>query len=205
MPLLNVDVLDNGVLVGSATSISGSFTLDVSDPNFDVLTITGAGVPDLPHADLSSVALNVTSGAILTAHHLEVDVFQTGVNGFGLTASTFTANDLIGDPGPTVETTFVGGTASALGTMVAHGSFPAGTIAGSLGPVFSLQSPFSADAQQYLVTFTAADQSSNDTIQFSTNVPEPSTWAMLLIGFALLWGVTRRKSSALTSQISLGG
>lgn len=196
--LLNADVFDNGVLVGSATSISGSFTLDVSDPNFDVLTITGAGVPDLPNADLSSIALNVTSGAIVTAHHLEIDVFQTGVSAKGLTASTFTANDLIGDPGPTIETTFVGGTFNTLGTPVVHASFPAGTVAGSLGPLFSLQSPFTADAQQYLVTFNAADQSSNDTIQFRTAIPETSTWAMVVFGFIVMtWTAWRRPTMRL--------
>lgn len=192
---LNIDVFDNGVLVGSTTSISGSTTLNVSDPNFDVLTLTAAGFPDLPRADLSSIALNVTSAGITTVHNIEIDVFQTGVNIKGVTASTFTANDLIGDPGPTVEKTFVGGTTSTLGALVKSATFPAGTVAGSVGPLFSGSLLATNDAQQYLIRFDAPDQSSNDTIQFSTAVPEPKTWVMLGLGFAFmsLTGARRRR------------
>lgn len=193
---LNVEVFDNASLVGSTTSSGGSFTLDVSDPAFDVLTITGAGSPDLPGADLSTITLNVTSGAITTTHNLEIDVFQTGVSApAGTTATTFTANALIGDPGPTTESTFAGGTTSTLGLLVDTTTFPAGTIDGSVGPDLVPWTAITSDAQQYLISFNAADQSSNDTIEFSTTVPEASTWAMLIVGFVLIGGLGWRRGS----------
>lgn len=184
---INVAVFDNGVLVGSTTSSTGSFTLNASDANFDVLTLSGAGAPDLPKADLSTITLDVTSGAITATHHLAIDVFQTGVTApASRTESTFTSNALVGTPGPTTESTFINGTTSTLGTLVETATFPAGTVDGSVGPLSRLEGAITADAEQYLIAFTAPNQSSNDTIQFETGIPEASTWAMLISGFALL-------------------
>lgn len=186
---LSLEVFDNGTLVGADTSVSGEINFNGSDPNFSTLSLVASGSPNLPGADLTSVTLNVTSATITTTHNLEVDIFQTGVSApAGTTASTFTANDLVGDPGPTTESTF------ANGSLVDTTTFSAGTIDGSVGPDLVPWTAITSDAQQYLISFNAPDQTATDTIQFSTSVPEPATWAMLVIGFALLGSVGWRRN-----------
>lgn len=182
---LHIEVFDGASLVASATSITGNANVTSFDSNFSSIDISATGSPLVPNADLSSVALNVKS-ATSGSHTLTIDIFQTGVSapaGSRL-ESTFSTNDLIGDPGPTVESTFFNGTSGSLGTLLATHTFPVGDIVDSFGPVIStIGTPLFADAHQYMVTFTAAGQSSNDTIQLSSSIPEPSTWAMLGLGF----------------------
>ena len=58
-----------------------------------------------------------------------------------------------------------------------------------------LNAAFTADAVQYQIAFSTAHQSFGGSAQLTTNVPEPSTWAMLIAGFALMTGIglSRRK------------
>lgn len=201
---LVVDVFDNGHLEGTAVSTNGSVFLRITDdPAFDVIDVNASGPPFLPGGDLSSVGFHVTSAGISTRHQLAVDVFQTGIfvdGGVrGATAeSTFTANSLIGNPGPTTESTFFNGTTDTLGTLLAHHTFGVGVSNGSFGPVFVGGLPdITADAHEYLVNFSHPDQSANDTIQLTTTagvIPETSTWAMIMLGFSgLAFGAWRRK------------
>lgn len=199
---LDIEVFDGATLVDSVTSVSGSATLSTTDANFSEIGVVATGVPLLPNADLSTVTLNVKSASAGT-HILTVDVFQTGVSAAAGTKvfSTFTTNDLVGDPGPTVEGTFFNGTDTTLGTPLQSHTFPVGDIVDSAGPFANtLATALFADAHQYVVTFTAAGQSSNDTIQLTTGViPEPSTWTMMGVGFlGLAWaGWTRRRRNRL--------
>jgi hypothetical protein len=194
-PNLNIEVFDNGALVASASSVSGSAGINVtSDPNFSLININASGAPIDPLADLTSVTLDVTSAAISSPHQLEIDVFQTGVGISlnALTASTFTVNDLIGSAGiGTVENTYFNGTSSTLGTLLATWTFPVGTVDASEGP-FDVLLPggLSADAEQYLISFGAPGETANDTINLVA-VPELTTWAMFALGFVLL--ALRRK------------
>lgn len=192
--VLHIEVFDGVSLVSSVTSVSGSASINTFDSNFSDITVGATGVPLVPNADLSSVSLNIKS-ATTGSHTITVDVFQTGVSapaGSRL-ESTFTTNDLIGDPGPTVESTFFNGTSGSLGTLLATHTFPVGDIVDSFGPVITpIGTALFADAHQYMVTFTAAGQSSNDTIQLSSTVPEASTWSMLLLGAIFLgWQANR--------------
>jgi hypothetical protein len=200
--LLDLEAFDNGTLIGFATSTSGVVSLDViSDPSFATLNVTATGAPVVAGADLSSVTLDVTSGAITTSHTLTIDLFQTGVSltPGARTSSTFTVNDLIGSSGigPTTESTFANGTASTLGTLLNTATFPVGTASGTVGPLSTTMGPLFADAQQYLIAFNGPGQSANDTIELTGSaVPEPSTWAMLLGGFALLaWKGFKRRTA----------
>lgn len=193
--VLHIEVFDGVSLVSSVTSVTGSASLNTFDSNFSDITVGATGSPLIPGADLSTVSLNIKS-ATAGSHTITVDVFQTGVSapaGSRL-ESTFTTNDLIGDPGPTKESTFFNGTSSALGTLLATHTFPSGDIVDSFGPVIStIGTPLFADAHQYMVTFTAAGQSSNDTIQLSSAIPEPSTWVLCGLGFAFMaWAAFRR-------------
>jgi hypothetical protein len=194
---LTLAVFDNGVLEGLTTSSDGTATLDITtDPAFDVLSLTAAGAPFIPHADLSSVSLNVTSAAISGPHVITADVFQGDVSlPSSITKSTFTVNNLIGTPGSATLSTFVNGTGiTALGTTLASHLFPLGTVADT-AEVNALAPALTADASQYKIAFFAPDQSNNSTVQLTTAIPEPSTWAMLAMGFgAMVWWGWRKNS-----------
>lgn len=186
---LDIEIFDNGALIDSVSSVSGAATLTSSDATFSNITVAAQGTPILPRADLSSVTLDATASATFTGtHDLTVDVFQTGVTGTGNTLSTFTVNGLTGDPGPTTESTF------ADGLLLSTHTFPVGQLDGSFGPLSAATGPFTSDEIQYAIAFTAPSQSFGGSAQLTTNVPEPSTWAMLALGFGFLgWTAFRRQ------------
>jgi hypothetical protein len=192
---LAIAVFDNGSLVGSTTSLTGTASLNiVSDPAFDVISVTAGGVPFVPNADLSTATLNVTSAAISGLHLLTVDIFQGGVSlPSRPTENTFTVNNLIGVPGAATLTNFVNGTGILdLGTTLASHVFPLGTVNDTVR-IDALAPAITSDASQYKIAFFAPDQSANDTAQLVTGIPEPSTWAMMLMGFiGLAYAATRK-------------
>jgi hypothetical protein len=186
---LQIEVFDNGALIDNVTGITtGAASLTANDANFANITINAQGSPILPNADLSSVTLDATAAAGFTgAHELTIDVLQSDISGRGNTLSTFTVNGLTNDPGPTTESTFADG-----GLLATH-TFPVALLDGSFGPVSSAAGTFTSDATQFAVDFTAPRQSFGGSIQLTTNVPEPSTWAMLLLGFGGLAFLGMRK------------
>jgi hypothetical protein len=203
--VLNCSILVDGISVGSCvTSSTGttSFNSATASPLFSAINLTADGPPVLPNPDLSSVTLNVSSAAGFTGTHiLTVDVFQTGVSApIGTTLqTTATINNLIGIAGPTTLSDAFNGTASTLGTTLRSNTFPA-TFTGAIGPFLDvLTVPLTADAEQYQITFTAPNQSANDTIQLqgvTPSVSEPSS--MALFAGALLamgWWYRRRRNS----------
>ena len=210
--VLNISVFDNSTLVGSAppstfgiSTFSDNGTLD---PNFASIVVRANGPGLLPNADLSSVTLDISAAAgFVGTHVLTIDVFQTGVSSpaGSTTKSTFTVNNLIGAPGPTTESDFFNGTTNTLGTLLDTASFPAGTTNATVGPLFNTVGPaLTADAQQYMITFSAPVESANDTIQTISRaaIPEPSTWAMMLLGFAGLGFVSYRKAKSRRTEPS---
>ena len=190
---LQIEVFDNGALIDNITGITtGAASLTTNDANFANITIAAQGSPILPFADLSSVTLDASAGSGFSgAHLLTVDILQSAVTGLGNTLSTFTVNGLTNDPGPTTESTFANG-----GLLATH-TFPVALLDGSFGPVSAATGPFTTDEIQFAVDFTAPRQSFGGSAQLTTNVPEPSTWAMLLTGFGLLalFGVRKRNSA----------
>jgi PEP-CTERM motif len=193
---LGIDVFDNGTLIDQLTNVStGTALLTTSDAAFRDIQVNVEGSPVLPLADLSSTSLDATAATGFSGTHvLTVDVFQTNVSGRGPTQSTFTVNGLIGNPGPTTEASFAGGSASTLGTELASHTFPVGLTTGSAGPIDAPFGPFNADALQYSIAFTAPGQSFGGSAELTSGVPEPSTWAMLIIGFGFLaWGAATRR------------
>jgi hypothetical protein len=188
---LQIEVFDNGALIDNITGVTtGAASLTANDANFANITVAAQGSPILPNADLSSVTLDATAAAGLTGSHtLTVDVIQSAILGLGNTLSTFTVNGLTNDPGPTTESTFANG-----GLLATH-TFPVALLDGSFGPVSAATGAFTSDETQFAVDFTAPRQSFGGSIQLTTGVPEPSTWAMLLLGFGGLafFGMRKRR------------
>jgi PEP-CTERM motif len=189
---LQIEVFDNGALIDNVTGITtGAASLTANDANFANITIAAQGSPILPFADLSSVTLDASAAAGFTGSHvLTVDIIQSAITGLGNTLSTFTVNGLTNDPGPTTESTFANG-----GLLASH-TFPVALLDGSFGPVSAATGPFTSDETQFAVDFTAPRQSFGGSIQLTTGVPEPSTWALLVLGFGVLGllGFQKRKA-----------
>jgi len=190
---LQIEVFDNGALIDNVTGITtGAASLTANDANFANITIAAQGSPILPNADLSSVTLDASAAAGFTGSHiLTVDVLQSAISGRGSTLSTFTVNGLTNDPGPTTESTFADG-----GLLASH-TFPVTLLDGSFGPVSAAAGTFTSDETQFAVDFTAPRQSFGGSIQLTTGVPEPSTWAMLALGFGLMGLLGFRRRNAL--------
>jgi hypothetical protein len=169
-------ILLTTALVGFASAANATLQIEVFDNGTLIDNITGVttGAASLTAND-ATAAVGFTG-----AHELTIDVLQSAITGLGNTLSTFTVNGLTNDPGPTTESTFANG-----GLLATH-TFPAALLDGSFGPVSSATGPFTSDETQFAVDFTAPRQSFGGSIQLTTNVPEPSTWAMLVAGFGLL-------------------
>jgi hypothetical protein len=192
---LVIDVLDNGVSVGTAESTTGSVVLDVTtDPAFDTIGVDATGAPILPEASLSSATMAVSSASFSGTHTLTVDVLQSGFEVHN-TESTFNVDNFVGEPGPTTESTFGGPTTNFPERLLLDtATFPAGTMASTVGPLSNGISEITADGSQYVISFTQRDQSVSDTIELATSSPELSTWAMMLLGFAGLGFVGYRRA-----------
>jgi hypothetical protein len=199
--LITIDVIDNGVNVGSTVSTTNSAGITiVSDPAFDSISVNAIGAPYFRRGDLSSVTQAVSSASFTGTHTLTVNVIQTGVI-VNNSQITFTVDNLIGDLGPTTESTFANIVIlPPLGLLLDSATFPAGTKTSTVGPVAGVIFPSTdSDVNQTIVSFTGPDQSVNDTIEVATRVPELSTWALMLVGFAGLGFAgyrAQRKSTA---------
>lgn len=139
---------------------------------------TALGLPTLLSSNTLNIA-NASGGTLqvwVTAQGLSFAAAQR------LLESSFTVNGLVN--ASVVENTFFSssnalyGGATSLGTFSTSAS-PAKFV--SAGSVEDLTGPFSV-TEEYTIT-SQANGSANLTATISA-VPEPSTWAMLLIGFA---------------------
>lgn len=202
--VINCNILVDGTSIATCpTTSSGSLIFAApsgASPLFSSISLTADGPPTLPNPDLSTVTLDVSASSGFTGTHiLTVDIFQTGVSAPAGTTleTTATINNLIGLPGPTTLSDFFNGTSSSLGTTLRSNIFPV-SFTGAIGPfVDVIPTALTADAESYAITFSAANQSANDTIQLqgvTQSVYEPNSLAMLgtaLLGFG--WIARRRR------------
>ena len=119
----------------------------------------------------------------------------SGVTGLRTGLSGLTVNFLT--PGWTVtESTYEDNSNTVFGTMnlLSTHTFTSGPAALASLAMVNITSPFSV-TELYQISSNGLSGAANDTIDLSAaTVPEPSTWAMMLLGFAGLGFTAFRKS-----------
>jgi hypothetical protein len=203
---LQIQVTEDAGLPTAVTVVSGITTNGINNfssatglPDFSNISISASGVPVQNNPDLATTEVSAATATSFTGSHtLTVDVFQTALTSIDVPlSSTFTVNNLIGSgtfAGPSTLSDFTGGTGTGLGTLLHTVTFPA--EASGAPPPFGPTSvgAITSDAQQFVVTFTGAGQTTTDTIQTTdAPVPEPATFALLATGLVAL-AITRRRA-----------
>jgi hypothetical protein len=206
--LINIKAFDNGVLVGDKTGV-GMLQLVVSctsclppvsdDPAFSFFIVNASGGGGIPYLDAGvDFSTPLEAGHVIT-----VDVTETGLSGVrSQTATSFSTFQSI-PTGSISESVAVNG--------VAFQSFSVPNAAGqsetpsllklTSGPIDSIEETYSLS---FPVAFPPGDavQDGVDVLNTAANidfqsfgvVPEASTWAMMLIGFAGLAFAGRAKA-----------
>ena len=165
--------------------------------------VGGYNINVVDGTDLTAASLNSNAQDATTAGTSDVlDVFVsvsdiTGLSGLKTALSGLTVNFLTA--GWTVtESTFEDNTNTVFGmaNLLTTQTFTSGPDTFSGLASIDVTSPFSV-TELYQISSNGLRGAANDTIDLSAVVPEPSTWAMLGIGFAFLGfvGLRSRKAS----------
>jgi hypothetical protein len=180
-----------------------TFTGPVGAYNLD--TVSGV---DLSAASLDSNSINATATGTLDTLAIFVSASDvTSFSGLVKALSGLTVNFLT--PGWSVtESTFednsnmvFGTTSNSLSaTLLATHTFTAGPDVFTLSTPVSVTTPFSV-TEEFVIKSNGFSGAANNTIDLSGSVPEPSTWAMMGIGFALLGFVGFRSRKASVSIV----
>jgi hypothetical protein len=160
---------------------------------YNIDTVSGE---DLSATSLDSNAIDATSAGTTEVLDVYVSVSDvTGLSGLQRALSGLTVNFLT--PGWSVtESTFEDNSNTVFGTanLLATHTFTSGPDTFSALASVSLTSPFSV-TELYQISSNGLSGAANDTIDVS-GVPEPSTWAMLGIGFAAMGFLGFRRTRA---------
>lgn len=179
------------------TSIGGAFVQ---------LTLTQSTFGKVNELQLSSSNIENLTGAPLTVTLLASDTGFTAPVSFVNNSASLTFNSNVGAPDSTLKfwadaTNTQGANptntpGSLLETVSGHAVTDPDSFSGSKIALFDAAAPFSMTEGASLAL--RADGSVTGFNQaMETGVPEPSTWAMLVIGFAgLAWAGLRRAKSA---------
>ena len=181
------------------TSVGGAFVQ---------LTLTQSTFGKVNELQLSSSNIENTTGAPLTVTLLASDTNFLSPVRFINNSGSLTFNSNVGAPDSTLKffadaTNTQGANptntpGTLLETVMGHALTDPDSFSGSRVTAFDASAPFSMTEGAALVL--RADGSVTGFNQaMQTGVPEPSTWAMLLVGFAgLAWGaMTRRRMRTL--------
>jgi PEP-CTERM motif len=210
---ISIEIFDGAGLIASLPATSGGFaTLAGSDANFpSVLALaSGVGLPSLP--DPAGFVTPVDAQSASGNHTLTVLATQQGLTGIpggtvpgGRLGSSFLAGygTNAGNVASITISNFVdaGNGAFAMTTPIGSHTFTDGVdhTFSSFGPIVTPVSGLGtfSETSQVVINFTGATDVQTDSLILSS-VPEPSTWAMMLIGFAGLgfaFQQSRRKVS----------
>jgi hypothetical protein len=187
-PILTLDIKDGVTDVSNTSSATGAISFNGSSANFIQLSASGTGVPIQVTPNLGLITLSVVSSAAGT---VTIDLLQSGLDAFagGTVTGTFTANGVIGGPGPTTEEIRINGVTKESEV------FPAGTTNGSniLTATAAPQAAGWSDEEFITASFSAPGQTLEATIELITTTPEPTSIALMGVGLLGLGMVSSRK------------
>ncbi|HWY81605.1 MAG TPA: PEP-CTERM sorting domain-containing protein [Roseiarcus sp.] len=189
--------LNGGAITTQATGATpGPVTFDGPVGAYNINAVDAV---DLTTTSLNSNAQDATSTGTLDVLDIYVSVSDiTGLSGLKSALSGLTVNFLT--PGWTVtESTFEDNTNTVFGmaNLLTTHTFTSGPDTFSGVASVDVTSPFSV-TELYRVSSGGVSGAANDTIDLSAAIAEPSTWAMLGLGFAGmgLLGLTRRRKNS---------
>jgi len=163
--------------------------------------ISAVGSPVLlqPNFITNSINVQQDGGA---ASVLSIFITQTDLTSFnGTLLSSFTSNLLFGSAQSVMMSTLLNpGNGLFTGAPLQNALFTAiGTSQGSNG--VNVPGLFS-ETVRYDLTFGAGAGAFNDTVNIAASVPEPATWAMMLLGFGGIGIAIRRRRKPVLAQIA---
>ena len=154
---------------------------------------TGAfGFPVTNQFDLLTQSINVASSRVgaVTLNIFLTETDLPTLNG-GALMSSFTSNTLT-NATATISSYYSTTNALYGGTLLKTTNFPTPGTSSSVN-VVSATGPFSLTTR-YDIAFGGGSGNFNGTANI-TAVPEPATWGMMIMGFGLMGGVLRRRST----------
>ena len=161
---------------------------------YNIDTVSGV---DLSATSLNSNAINATASGTTEVLDVYVSVSDvTGLSGLQSALSGLTVNFLTAGWSVT-ESTFEDNSNTVFGTanLLATHTFTSGPDVFSALASVNVTSPFSV-TELYQISSNGLSGAANDTIDISGGVPEPSTWAMMGIGFAAMGFLGFRRTRA---------
>ena len=177
-----------GAVQGGYLLLGGTVLTSNANDLGTIFLINNGGVPSNPNVRLDQATINSGARFVNNALVKSYDIFglpsdiylQSLAFGRTQTAPTATPPDLVTDP-------------------TIRPDFPSYLFApGTPGPFLSLNfrrgNPTSAQQQATLPVHQLAFSISALNVETITGVPEPSSWAMLIIGFGLTGAVMRRRA-----------
>jgi PEP-CTERM motif len=187
---ISIEIFDGASLIATSTSGTGSASISIfNDPNFPLIEVSALGVPVRSNPDFIT-SVNVRPIPSSSNRTLTVLATQQGLTGFPNATVTklalfFSSNGTIASE---QISNFVDAGNGAFAMTTPIGSFTCGpqTCGFTQGPILAVilgLGTFS-ETTQLMFNFPAGAQELTQAASFFGGVPEPSTWAMMLIGFA---------------------
>lgn len=181
---------NGGAVTQVATDATTGSASYVALSNGYIFNVGGIGVPVLTQPGLLTQSLNIQQSST-TGSTLNLYITQTDLTSFnGTLLSSFTSNTLSNATAVlrsfySTSNALFGGTQMQSAAFNSTGMFVSGTALNLLGP-------FSTTVR-YDITFGPGTGNFNGTANLAAaGVPEPTTWAMMLLGFIGLGYAVRR-------------
>jgi PEP-CTERM motif len=208
---IQINIFEDGTSIAFATSVGGgSASINTGTPDFSQITVGTTGNPLTPFPDFGTTNTSVSTNFLNGPHTLLILATQFGIPPSNPVSeaflNTFTTNTLVG--GANVASVTFGNFVDPLNTPFAETQsigtstfFSSGILSNLPGVGNGLNGPLFSETMALQLVFNGGISQVQSTDQISAGVagvPEPSTWAMMLIGFAGLgfaFRQSRRKVS----------